>query len=184
MRKFFFLAAVLAAFTAGFAQDVTYNFDNEANFEKYHTYKWVDIGTDDQLDELTRKQLISALDAAMAKKGLKKVDADPADLYVGYQLAFRGEKELTSYSTGWGYGPGWGGGWYGAGGMTTTRAQTNTIVIGTLVLDMYDSAKKNLVWRGKAEKTVDQNAKPDKRAKNMQKGADKLLKNYPPKKKK
>jgi hypothetical protein len=30
---------------------------------------------------------------------------------IGYQLAFLGEKEMTSYSTGWGYGPGWGGGW-------------------------------------------------------------------------
>jgi hypothetical protein len=32
--------------------------------------------------------------------------------------------------------------------------------------------------------TVDANAKPDKREKNMRKGADKLMKNYPPTRKK
>jgi len=38
-------------------------------------------------------------------------------------------------------------------------------------------------WRGVASKTLDPNAKPDKRQKDMRKGAEKLLKNYPPKKK-
>jgi hypothetical protein len=39
------------------------------------------------------------------------------------------------------------------------------------------------VWRGAVSKTIDPNAKPDKRQKNIQKAIEKLLKNYPPKKK-
>jgi hypothetical protein len=46
---------------------------------------------------------------------------------------------------------------------------------------MYDPSKKQLVWRGVASKTLDTKAKPDKRQKNLQKAAAKLLKNYPPK---
>jgi len=46
---------------------------------------------------------------------------------------------------------------------------------------MYDPAKKQLVWRGTASKTLDANAKPEKRQKNLQKATAKLLKNYPPK---
>ena len=46
---------------------------------------------------------------------------------------------------------------------------------------MYDPAKKQLVWRGEATKTLDPKAKPDKRQKNITKGVAKLLKNYPPK---
>ncbi len=61
-----------------------------------------------------------------------------------------------------------------------TTATTSTINIGMLVLDMYDPAAKQLVWRGKASKTLDENAKPDKRQKNLAKAAQKLLKNYPP----
>jgi hypothetical protein len=62
-----------------------------------------------------------------------------------------------------------------------TTGQTSTIYNGQLALDMYDSAKHNLVWRGVASKTLDVNAKPDKRQKNLDKAVAKLLKNYPPK---
>ena len=67
------------------------------------------------------------------------------------------------------------------GGMAT--ATTTTLLIGSVSLDMYEVAPKQLVWRGVATKTIDQNAKPDKRQKNIEKGIAKLLKNYPPKKK-
>ena len=46
---------------------------------------------------------------------------------------------------------------------------------------MYDSAGKQLVWRGMASKQIDPKAKPEKRQKNLDKGMAKLLKNYPPK---
>jgi hypothetical protein len=45
---------------------------------------------------------------------------------------------------------------------------------------MYDSTQKELVWRGVATKALDPKAKPDKKQKNMNKAAEKLLKNYPP----
>ena len=49
---------------------------------------------------------------------------------------------------------------------------------------MYDSRQKQLVWRGIASKTLDPNAKPDKKDKNINKAVQKLLKNYPPQQKK
>jgi hypothetical protein len=161
-------------------QDVRYNFDKNADFSKFKTYKWVAIKDAQKLDDLVDKQIKDAIDAELAKKGLTKVDTENADLFVGYQPAVGTEKQFTSYNTGWGYGPGWGGGWYGgAGGMTT--GQTSTIYVGQLGLDMYDAAKKELVWRGVASKTIDPKAKPDKRQKNLAKAVAKLLKNYPPK---
>jgi hypothetical protein len=48
---------------------------------------------------------------------------------------------------------------------------------------MYESAKKDLVWRGTASKTIDPKAKPEKQQKNLAKAVNKLLKNYPPTKK-
>jgi hypothetical protein len=66
---------------------------------------------------------------------------------------------------------------------TTTTGSTSTIYVGQLGLDMYDSAKKELVWRGVASKTIDPKAKPEKQQNNITKAVDKLLKNYPPKKK-
>lgn len=161
------------------AQDVRYNFAQDEDFSKYKTYKWVSIKNADQVDDLTEKQITSALDAELAKKGLTKTDGDSADLYVGYQTAIGTEKQLYAYNSGWGYGRGWRGGT----GMSTTTATTSTIYTGQLDLDMYDATKKELVWRGVASKTLDPKAKPDKRQKNITKGVAKLLKNYPPKKK-
>ena len=61
-----------------------------------------------------------------------------------------------------------------------TTSTTSTIYTGQLALDMYNSADKDLVWRGVASKTIDPKAKPDKRQKNLNKAVAKLLKNYPP----
>lgn len=61
-----------------------------------------------------------------------------------------------------------------------TTGQTSTIYVGQLVLDMYDSANKDLVWRGIGSKTIDTDAKPDKQEKNLNKTVKKMLKNYPP----
>jgi len=68
-------------------------------------------------------------------------------------------------------------------GSTMTTGSTTTIYTGQLVIDMYDSAKKDLVWRGTVSKTIDPKASPEKQQKNLTKAVAKLLKNYPPKKK-
>jgi len=167
------------------AQDVRYDFDKEKDFSKYKTYKWVPIKGADQPDDLTAKQIKASVDAELSAKGLTKTESDDANLYVGFQTAVGTEKQFTSYNTGWGYGGGWGGGWYGGGmGTTTTYGSTSTVYVGMLDLSMYDSAQKQIVWRGSVSKTLDPKAKPEKKEKNINKAVAKLLKNYPPKEKK
>jgi len=173
------LVLLLAGTGIAGAQDVRYNFDKQANFSGFKTYKWVTIKGATQLSDLVDKQVKAAVDAELSKKGLSKSESDTADLYIGYQAAVGQEKEYTSFDTGWGYGPGWGGGWYGGGGGMTTGT-TSTIYIGQLALDMYASGPKSLVWRGNASKTLDPKAKPEKQQKNLEKAVTKLLKNYPP----
>ena len=174
---------LLSGVSPALAQEVRYDFDREKDFSKYKTYKWVPIKGADQPDDLTARQLTSAVDAELAGKGLTKADSDTADLYIGYQTAIGTEKQFTSFNTGWDYGPGWGRGWYGYGGgmsSTTTYGSTSTIYVGQLDLSMYDSVQKQLVWRGVASKTLDPKAKPEKKQKNIIKAVQKLLKKYPP----
>jgi hypothetical protein len=184
MKKLAFLTIVLLLLgvRSSFAQDIRYDFDKDKDFSKYKTYKWVPIKGADTPDDLTAKQITSAIDTELASKGLTKTDSDSADLYIGYQTAIGTEKQFTSYNTGWGYGPGWGRGWYGYGGMatTTTYGSTSTVYVGQLDLSIYDAAQKELVWRGTATKTLDPKAKPDKKQKNITKTVQKLLKNFPP----
>lgn len=167
----------------GFAQDVRYNYDKNADFSKFRTYKWVQIKDSQQVDQLTDQQLKSAVEEELAKKGLRLSTGEQADLLIGYQVAISAEKQFSSYSSDFGYGPGWGRGWYGYGGgmgSSMTTGQTSTIHIGEVGLDMYDPTAKQLVWRGSATKELNPNAKPDKREKNIKKATAKLLKNYPP----
>jgi len=49
-----------------------------------------------------------------------------------------------------------------------------------LDLSIYDSAGKQLVWRGIVSKTLDPNAKPEKKTKTINMSVEKLLPNSPP----
>jgi hypothetical protein len=166
-----FVALVLAC-SAGLAQaqDVTYNAMPGTDFSKFKTYKWVKVEGGMHPDQIVEQQIIQAIDAQLASKGLTKTDDEKADLYVDYQVAVNQERQWNAYGGGMG--------WRMGGGMST--ATSSTINIGTLGLDMYDSAAKQLVWRGSATKTLDENPKPQKRQKNIEKAVTKLLKNYPP----
>ena len=185
MKRLMGMVALTVAATGAFAQDVSYNFDPNADFSKYKTYRWMEHPKSIDIDDITKQQLRQGFEPALAAKGLTLKNSDDAHLTIVYQLAVNQEKEMTTIDTGggWGYGPGWRGGWYGGmgGGMATTT--TNTINIGTIVLDMYETKTKHLVWRGAASRTIDPKAKPEKRQKNISKSATKMLKNYPPKEK-
>lgn len=47
-------------------------------------------------------------------------------------------------------------------------------------MNIYDPARKQVIWRGDATKTIDLDKDPDKNYKKLQKAMAKLLKNYPP----
>lgn len=152
------------------AQDVTVNSMPGVNFSNFHTYKWVEIAGAAYPNQIMDAEIKQSIDAQLATKGLTKVTGDKADLYVGYQTAVNQQKQWNAY--------GMGGGWRWGGGMGT--ATSSTINIGTLVVDMYDPATKQLVWTGRATKTLDPSSNQQKNQKNLDKAMAKLLKQYPP----
>jgi len=164
------------------AQDIKYNFLPGTDFTKYRTYKWQRIAKAQYPNQILDGQIVQAIDAQLALKGLQKSSSDDADLIVVYQAAVDQEKQWNSYSTdmgGWGYGRwgGWGG--YG-GGMSTTTTTSETINIGTINVDIYDVANKNQIWRGAASKTLGSGKDPAKVNRNLNKAMEKLFKKYPP----
>jgi len=163
------ILALLACFAVP-AQDVTTNSMPGVNFAKYHTYKWVTVEGASYPNQIVDTQIKASIDSQLATKGLSKTDTDKADLYVAYQVSVNQEKQWNAY--------GMGGGLRWGGGMAT--AQSSTISIGTLVLDMYDPSTKQLVWTGRATKTLDPGANQEKKQKNLDKAMQKLLKNFPP----
>lgn len=160
-------------------QEVTYNFVAGTDFSTFKSYRWIDLPNAEKPDAIVDQQIRQAIDNNLAKKGLSKATGETADLLVAYQAAVTQERQWNAYSTG---GYGYGGGWRyggGMGGMAT--ATSSTLNVGTLALDMYDTARKQLVWKGTATKTLNPSKDPKKNQERLQKAMDKLLKNYPPK---
>jgi len=171
------LAGFLFIVAGAYGQDVHYNYDRGANFAAYKTYQWVDL-PGRVPDQLIDRDIKRSIDEQLSQKGLTRVEKD-ADLYVGYQAVIDMEKGISL--SGWGTrgGPGGWGGWGGLDSGTVT-GQTSTIPVGILLVDLFDPAKKQLIWRGDASKTLDLKKDPDKNYKNLQKAMTKLFKNYPP----
>jgi Domain of unknown function (DUF4136) len=179
MNKCFLFALLLLVVVVGTvgAQTVNVNFDKNANFLAYKTYKWVTIKNAQQLDDLTAEQLLATVDVELAKKGLTKSNSAKPDLWIGYQMAQSGQKQFTHFNVGASLGSAAG------ANNATAGAATTTVHSGLLVLDMYESVKQQLVWRGVVADAIDADAKPAKKQKHMDKAIEKLLKDYPPEKK-
>jgi hypothetical protein len=159
------------------AQEIRFNYLQGTDFSKYKTYKWVKVPKAQYPNQILDDQIMRAIDAQLALKGLTKTEDNP-DLYVTYQAAVNQEKQWNSYSSGGDY---WGwGGWRGWGGMSTTTTTSQTINVGTLSCDIYDVATKKQIWRGDATKTLGSGKDPAKVEKNLNKAMAKLFKKYPP----
>ena len=167
------LAVALLMFTVGSvaAQDVKYNSMPGTDFSKFHTYKWVVVPNAKYPNQIVDAQIKDAINSQLSAKGLTLTDSDKADLYVAYQTSVAQQQQWNAY--------GMGGGWRFGGGMAT--ATSSTIDVGTLVVDMYDPSTKQLVWTGRATKTLNPSSNQEKNQKNLNKAMAKLLKNYPPK---
>lgn len=171
------LAGFLFMVAGAYSQDVHYNYDRSTSFASYKTYQWVDL-PGRVPDQLIDRDIKRSIDEQLAQKGLTKVEKD-ADLYVGYQAVIDLEKGINLSAWGTRGGPGGWGGWGGSDSGTVT-GQTSIIPVGMLLVDLFDPAKKRLIWRGDASKTLDLKRDPDKNYKNLQKAMAKLFKNYPP----
>jgi hypothetical protein len=182
-RTTLLIVAVLALTTAACSSmKVNNDFAAEADFSSYKTYAWHDDDTSLQEENmLAHERVVQAVDGQLAAKGFSKASSNP-DVYVTYHSDDQENTTLDTTSMGYGYGPGWGwGGHYGGGmgGMGSTTTQVRTYTTGTVVVDIWDASEKALVWRGIASDTVSDN--PQKNSQKIQKAAEKMFENYPPK---
>ena len=169
-NSIFLSVAMFFVFTAAsFGQQVKTDYDHSANFNQYKTYSWEKVQTK---DPLLVERIKNAVNAALAAKGWTQVDADGDVSVVAMEIA-RNQQTLNTFYDGFGGGWRWGGGF---GDATTT---TETYKVGTLVVDLFDTKTKNLIWRGSSSDTLSDNS--DKNTKNLDKGVQKMFAHFPPK---
>jgi hypothetical protein len=168
-----FVGALFVVFCTAFASaaDIHTDYNHKVDFGQFHTYSWGQVQTTNPL-WVTRVK--DAVNHALEAKGWREVPSG-GDVTV---MAVGSAKDQQQYQTFYnGLGPGWG--WRGWGGMGYSTTTVENTKVGTLVVDLYTTANKQLVWRGTSSDTL--SSKMEKNVKELDKDVDKMFNDFPPK---
>jgi hypothetical protein len=169
LRTIFLIGFLLLLPSSLLAEQVTVDFDHAANFSQYKTFMW--IREPRMADPIMKRRVVDAINTQLTAKGLQLV-TEGADVGIIANGATRNEHTLETIYSGFG---GWG--WRGfGGGMATTFPESYTV--GTLIVDLFDTRTKQVVWRGMATETLPE--KPEKTAEKLNKTVEKMFKKFPP----
>ena len=152
---------------------MTVDYDPQFDFTKLKTYDWIPNPVVTASAELVEKHLKTAMNAELEKKGYSQ-SADKPDFYIALHASKEDKVDVSS----WGYGYGYG--WYGYGGGVDVYQYEE----GTAVFDFVDGEKKDLIWRGVVKVEIDRKASFEKRQKRIKEIVEKMLKDFPPGRKK
>jgi len=159
------LMAWLASIGA-WAQKITVEFDQAADFARYKTFAIRDGVLNSKNpalnSELIKKQIDRDIERYLTARGLE-MSPGRADLNVRYRFGSARKAELERYPAGW----------RGLG----TRVVRVPYTEGTLVIDLRDAGTRSLVWRGIATEEKSDGAKIEGKLDDM---VRKALERYPP----
>ena len=159
--------AVLAAMPL-LAQKVDVEFDESTDFTHYKTFHIVDGQLNAKAaalnSDLTKRKIESEIRKRLTEKGLMEVESKP-DLNVRFTLGSARRNEVETYPAGW-------------RGLATRRVRV-AYTQGTLVINLRDTNRKELVWRAIA---VEEKNDPMEISKHLDDMVKKAIEKYPPKK--
>ena len=154
------------------AQQVKTDYDRGVNFGQYKTYSWERVKTKDAFDV---DRIKTAVNAALAAKGWTLVDSGGDVSVIAIEMTHDQQTLNTFYD---GFGGGWGWRRFGGRDFGEATTTTETYKVGTLVVDLFNAKTRQLIWRGASSDTLSNNS--DKNIKNLDKGVEKMFKNFPP----
>lgn len=159
---------VLFFASALFGQEVKTDCDRNVDFSKFRTYSWERVQTQ---DPLWIDRIKGAVNAALTAKGWSEVASGGDVSIIAMEMA-KNHQTLNTYYDGFGGGWRWGGGF---GDETTT---VDTYRVGTLVVDLFNTNTKQLIWRGSSSDTISNNS--GKNINNLDRGVKKMFDHFPP----
>jgi len=168
----------LAALAACSSVKVQTEYDKQTDFKAYKTYSYIhkEAGPDEApaaRDPRIQEAVIKGIDGNLGAKGLTRAaEGAQPDLLVAVYGFANSRIEVQSYGYNYGMPSRYG---Y-APVMTTGSADVRQYKDGTLIIDLVDAAKKELVWRGTATDTY----QPGAEAKTIASAIDKTFAEYPP----
>lgn len=158
---------------------VSTDYDPEAGFEGYQTYKWAQRtqgGEDPRVyNELMAGRIKRAIDAALQAKGYRET-SDTPDFYVAWHGAIEGRMDVQTINHHYGYGWGW---YYPSGVVQDTYVRNWDE--GTLMIDIVDGRSNSLVWRATGQAELDERPQaPEVQQDRLNEAAVQMLEHFPP----
>jgi hypothetical protein len=171
------ILSVIIIITACSSVTVQSDFDPEVDFSQYKTFRWYE-GKPVPGDELVKyplvkKRFVESVTENLTSKGLTMMEGEGADLVVVLHAGIKDRMQITD----WG-GYGWYNPWWGPYGG---RVDVSYYEQGTVVIDLVDAQKKELVWRGLGTKAVQRYDSPAEAKEAIDHIVGKILSRYPPK---
>lgn len=141
---------------------VSADYDKQAEFSTYNTFSMLpwDNDVSAHISEEAKKKLYAAARAEMEKRGYTYVEKG-GDLTVGISVLIEEKVEYrtdgtVNYNVGYGYYGYYGG--YGMGYSSPTTIREYYYNDGTVIVDVFDEKKKNLIWQGMGFDRLEDNA--------------------------
>ena len=167
-----FVTLTLCAGAAS-AQDVKVDWDRATDFSLYKTYKWAKIPTPRTPTPAVENVIYIAADTQLQAKGLNKIETGEPDVLVGYSITLAQPKKqgATPSNTD-------GSSWQPGSSWSAQTSSDQAARKGTLNIDLADSKKNQLIWRGSVIAEVGDSVN-DARVK-IARGISKAFIKYPP----
>lgn len=142
------IALGLSLGTQAFSQQVHTDSDPSAAFGAYRTFAWKSVGITSKDPALNNPIVQHKIEAEIEKqlyaRGFSKA---PGGAYISFRLGTGFEREVIDYPVGWRWG-----GW---------RREVRFNDKGTLVIDVADAARRQMVWRAVCVDTASNGNKVD-----------------------
>ena len=163
MRHWFLILLTVlfaAAPIAAHAGDVQTDYDHSVVWERYRTFSFGHIQSK---NPFYVSRIRDGLTHYLTDQGWQHV-AKTGDATIFVDSNVRNQRSLRTFYSGYGGGWGWGGwpGWGGGPGWATTQPVDTRVRI--VVVDIYDTHTKKLLWRGTSRDDLSDNSEKNTRA--------------------
>lgn len=186
MKKILALLAILML-SACSTLTVSTDYDKTIDFFYYKSFAFHQL-TDKSgsVSDLNKNRILRAIKADLLKKGLTE-NKDNPDLLVNVTTILENKKSVVATTDYYGYGGvyrpyGWGVGYAGFAPPSTTTFNVYEYKDGSLIIDLIDAGKKQLVWQGTGNKEIDKPSSDPDTA--ITEAVTKIMADFPPNAKK
>ena len=150
--------------------DVTSDYKKGVDFSKYRTWAWIPINEMRAPDPMAQNEradrfIRTGIERELVNRGYPMRPGSP-DFYVSYITGVKDDLGTTA----WGYG-------YGGQAWAAEGIQAYNYREGTLIVDVIDADKRELIWRGWAEGVINTFEEPDQL---VREAVQKIFAEFPP----